>query len=40
MTVPTPHGPIALRGMADFVTLIGSGYFFLPGRRALRFLAR
>jgi deferrochelatase/peroxidase EfeB len=40
MTVPTPHGPIALRGMADFVTLIGSGYFFLPGRRALRFLVR
>jgi Dyp-type peroxidase family len=39
MTIPTPHGPIALRGMADFVTLIGSGYFFLPGRGALRFLA-
>ncbi len=38
-TIPTAHGPLCLPRMADFVTMKGGGYFFLPGRRALRFLA-
>ena len=39
MTVPTPRGPLQLRGLSEFVQLIGSGYFFMPGRRCLEFLA-
>jgi deferrochelatase/peroxidase EfeB len=39
LTVPTPKGPLRLKGLKDFVTVRGSGYFFLPGRRALHFLA-
>jgi deferrochelatase/peroxidase EfeB len=38
-TIPTPRGPLRLKGLNDFVTVRGSGYFFLPGQRALRFLA-
>jgi deferrochelatase/peroxidase EfeB len=38
-TIPTARGPLCLPRMADFVTVKGGGYFFLPGRRALRFLA-
>lgn len=37
-TVPTPHGPLILQGLQAFVTLQGGGYFFMPGRRALRYL--
>lgn len=37
-TVPTPHGPLTLRGLQAFVTLQGGGYFFMPGRRALLYL--
>jgi hypothetical protein len=40
LTVPTPKGPLRLRGMKDFVKVLGSGYFFLPGKRAFRFLAQ
>jgi deferrochelatase/peroxidase EfeB len=40
MTVPTPHGPLCIERLQDFVTLRGGGYFFLPGRRALHFLAQ
>lgn len=40
LTIPTATGPLYLQGMRDFVTVCGSGYFFLPGRTALRFLAR
>src|SRR5690606_38225717 len=38
-TIPTESGPIRLTGLKDFVTVRGGGYFFLPSRRALRFLA-
>jgi deferrochelatase/peroxidase EfeB len=40
LTIPTPKGPLRLKGLKDFVTVRGSGYFFLPGQRALRFLAQ
>ncbi|MEL6584486.1 MAG: cytochrome P450 [Pseudomonadota bacterium] len=36
--IPTPQGGRVLRKMPDFVTLKGGGYFFLPARRALRYL--
>ncbi|HET8937261.1 MAG TPA: hypothetical protein VFN67_27655 [Polyangiales bacterium] len=39
MTVPTPRGPLQLRGLSEFVQVVGSGYFFMPGRRCLAFLA-
>ena len=39
ITIPTPSGPLCLKGLKDFVTVRGSGYFFLPGRTAIRFLA-
>jgi deferrochelatase/peroxidase EfeB len=38
-TVPTNHGPERFATMNDFVKVRGSGYFFLPGRRAMHFLA-
>jgi len=37
-TVPTRHGPLILDGLQAFVTVEGGGYFFMPGRRALRYL--
>ena len=37
-TIPTRQGPVRLRGLPDFVRVRGGGYFFMPGRRALRFL--
>ena len=40
MTIPTPSGPLCLKGLQDFVTVRGSGYFFLPSRTAIHFLAR
>lgn len=39
LTIPTEEGPILVRGIQDFVTVRGGSYFFLPGRRALRYLA-
>jgi deferrochelatase/peroxidase EfeB len=39
LTVPTPTGPVVLRDLPDFVTMKGGGYFFLPGRAVLRYLA-
>jgi deferrochelatase/peroxidase EfeB len=39
MTIPTPGGPLRLDGLAKFVTMRGGGYFFLPGRSTVRFLA-
>jgi deferrochelatase/peroxidase EfeB len=43
VTIPTPTGPVLLRGIEKkdqtFVTVKGGGYFFLPGRDVLRFLA-
>ena len=38
-TMPSEHGPDQLTNWQSFVRLRGGGYFFLPGRRALRFLA-
>jgi Dyp-type peroxidase family len=37
-TIPTPQGPLMLQGLSAFVTTRGGGYFFMPGRRALRYL--
>jgi deferrochelatase/peroxidase EfeB len=39
LTIPSAEGPLLLSGIQDFVTVRGGGYFFLPGRRALRYLA-
>ncbi len=39
-TLPTPDGPIKLDIEHDFVSMIGGGYFFMPGRSALRYLVR
>ncbi len=38
-TLPTPDGPIGLKAMPRFVTTRGGGYFFLPGRRLIDYLA-
>ncbi|HVO16057.1 MAG TPA: hypothetical protein VMV26_12620 [Alphaproteobacteria bacterium] len=38
-TIPTPDGPLRLKGLKDFVTVKGGGYFFLPSRRAVRYIA-
>jgi deferrochelatase/peroxidase EfeB len=38
-TIPTPDGPLRINDIKDFVRVRGGGYFFLPGRQALRFLA-
>lgn len=38
-TIPTTAGPITLKNLPSFVTVRGGGYFFLPSRSALGFLA-
>lgn len=38
LTIPTENGPLRLRGLGDFVTVRGGGYFFMPGRAAVRLL--
>jgi Dyp-type peroxidase family len=38
-TIPTAAGPIKLKNMQNFVTMRGGGYFFLPSRAALIYLA-
>jgi deferrochelatase/peroxidase EfeB len=38
-TIPTIDGPAQLRGLPDFVRVRGGGYFFMPARRSVRFLA-
>lgn len=38
-TIPTAAGPIVLKGLPSFVTVKAGGYFFLPSRSALRYLA-
>lgn len=40
MTVPTLEGPMQFKGMKDFTSICGGGYFFLPGRLAIRFLSQ
>ena len=37
--VPTSEGPVRLRPLPQFVRTLGGGYFFLPGRSLLAFLA-
>ena len=39
LTIPTFCGPLRVKGLKDFVTVKGSGYFFLPGRKVIRFLS-
>jgi deferrochelatase/peroxidase EfeB len=38
-SIPTRETPVRLPAMPDFVKTIGGGYFFLPGRSVLRYLA-
>jgi Dyp-type peroxidase family len=38
-SVPTAFGPICFSGLRSFVEIKGGGYFFLPSRSALRYLA-
>jgi hypothetical protein len=40
LTIPTENGPVRLRGLSDFVTVRGGGYFFMPGRAALTWLIK
>jgi deferrochelatase/peroxidase EfeB len=40
MTFPSPYGPVRISGLRDFVRVKGGGYFFLPGRSAVQWLAR
>jgi deferrochelatase/peroxidase EfeB len=39
LTIPTDAGPVRLAPLPSFVTVRGGGYFFLPGKRTLDFLA-
>jgi deferrochelatase/peroxidase EfeB len=38
-SLPTRDAPVRLKGMPEFVRTLGGGYFFLPGRSLLRYLA-
>ena len=38
-TIPTAFGPVCFSGLKPFVEIKGGGYFFLPSRSALLFLA-
>lgn len=37
-TIPTRDGPVKLSPLPRFVTMRGGGYFFMPGRRLVRYL--
>jgi hypothetical protein len=39
-TIPTPSGPLIVKDMKTFVGYHGGGYFFLPSRSAIRYLAQ
>ena len=39
-TIPTHQGPLRLAGLAAFTRVRGGGYFFMPSRRAIRFLCQ
>ena len=39
-TIPTRAGPVTLDPLPQFVTVRGGGYFFVPGRQLLNYLAR
>jgi deferrochelatase/peroxidase EfeB len=38
-TIPSRDGPILLKPMPAFVKTLGGGYFFIPGKRLIDFLA-
>jgi deferrochelatase/peroxidase EfeB len=38
-SLPTRDAPVRLKGMPEFVRTLGGGYFFVPGRSLLRYLA-
>ena len=38
-SLPTREAPVRFKGMPEFVRTLGGGYFFMPGRSLLRFLA-
>jgi deferrochelatase/peroxidase EfeB len=38
-TIPTSGGPMRLENLPSFVNTRGGGYFFLPGRRTIQYLA-
>ena len=38
-TIPSRDGPVKLAAMKSFVTMRGGGYFFMPGKRLVRYLA-
>jgi deferrochelatase/peroxidase EfeB len=38
LTIPTPHGPLQVKGLRDVVQVRGGGYFFVPGKSALDYL--
>ncbi len=39
-TIPTAEGPVVIEGLDSYVTMRAGGYFMLPSRSALNFLAR
>jgi deferrochelatase/peroxidase EfeB len=39
MVVPTPSGPLKLQALREFVKVLGGGYFFMPSRSAVAWLA-
>ena len=39
LAIPTLEGTARCTGLPSFVSVIGGGYFFLPGRQALNFLS-
>ena len=36
--IPTHDGPVRLQPLPQFVTTLGGGYFFMPGRALLAYL--
>jgi deferrochelatase/peroxidase EfeB len=39
-TIPTRDGPVKLAPLPNFVTMRGGGYFFMPGKRLVSYLAQ
>ena len=39
-TIPTSNGPLRIPINRNFVRVMGGGYFFMPGRAAMRYLTR
>jgi hypothetical protein len=39
LTIPTPAGPLQVKGLRDVVRVRGGGYFFVPSRSALTYLS-